>query len=44
MSVKIFQNNGNNINEPIVKRKVEQNIKSFLYNHVVYICVEETDF
>ena len=44
MSVKTFQNNGKNINENIVKLKLEENIKSLLYNHLVYICADETDF
>ena len=39
-----FGNNGKNISENIVKLKLEQNIKSLLYNHLVYICAEETDF
>ena len=44
MSVKTFENNGNNISKNIVKLKLEQNIKSLLYNHLVYICAEETEF
>ena len=44
MSVKIFGNNGKNITENIVKPKLEQNIKSLLNNHLVYICAEETGF
>ena len=44
MSVKTFENNGKNISENIVKLKLEQNIKSLLYNDLVYICTEETDF
>ena len=44
MSVKIFENNGKNITESIVKPKLEQNIKSLLYNHLVCICAEETGF
>ena len=44
MSVKIFEINGKNIDENIVKLNLERNIKSLLYNHLVYICVEETDF
>ena len=44
MSVKTFQNNGKNINENIVKLKLEENVKSLLYNHLVYICADETDF
>ena len=39
-----FGNNGKNISENIVKLKLEQNIKSLLYNHLVYICAEEKDF
>ena len=44
MSVKTFKNNGKNISGNIVKLKLEQNIKSLLYNHLVYIYAEETDF
>ena len=44
MSMKIFKNNGKNISENIVKVNLEQKIKSLLYNHLVYICVEESDF
>ena len=44
MSVKTFENNGKNISINIVKLNLEQNIKSLLYNHLVYICVEKTDF
>ena len=44
MSVKIFENNGKNISEEIVKLKLEQNSKVLLYNHLVYMYVEETDF
>ena len=44
MSVKAFENNGKNVTQNIVKLKLEQNIKSLLYNHLVYICAEETDF
>ena len=36
MPVKTFEN--------IVELKLEQNIKSLLYGHLVYICAEETDF
>ena len=39
-----FGNNGKNIGENTVKLKLEQNIKSLLYNHLVYIRAEETDF
>ena len=42
MLVKNFENKGKNISENIVKPKLEQSIKSLLYNHLVYIC-EETD-
>ena len=44
MSVKNFQINGKNISGNIVKLKLEQNIKSLLYNHLVYLCAVETDF
>ena len=44
MPVKTFENNGKNISENIVKLKLEQNIKSLLYIHLVYICAEETYF
>ena len=44
MSVKTFENNGNKISKNIVKLKLEQNIKSLLYNHLVYMCAEETVF
>ena len=44
MSVKTFENNGKNISENIVKLKLEQNIKSLLYDHLVYICVKKTNF
>ena len=44
MSVKTFPNTGKNISENIVKQNLEQNMKSLLYNHLVYICAEETDF
>ena len=44
MLVKAFGNNGKNISENIVKLKLEQNIESLLYNHLVCICAEETDF
>ena len=44
MLVKIFEYNGKNISQNIVKLNLEQNIKSLLYNHLVYICAEETDF
>ena len=44
MSVKTSENVGKSINENIVKMKLEQNMKSLRYNHLVYICAEETDF
>ena len=44
MLVKTFENNEKNISENIGQLKLEQNIKSLLYNHLVYICAEETDF
>ena len=44
MSVRTFENNGKNISKTILKLKLEQNIKSLLHNHLVYICAEETDF
>ena len=34
MSVKTFENNGKSISENTVKLKLEQNIKSLLYNHL----------
>ena len=43
MLVKTFENNGKN-SKNIIKLNWEQNIKSLLYNHLVYICVEEIDF
>ena len=42
MTVKTFENNGKSISEKIVKLKLEQNIKSMLYNHLAHICAEET--
>ena len=42
--VKTFENNRKNISKYIVKLNLEQNIKSLLYNHLIYICAEETDF
>ena len=44
MSVKYFENNGKNISKNTVKLNLEQNIKSLPYNHLVYMCAEETDF
>ena len=43
MLVKTFENNGKN-SKNVVKLNLEQRIKSLLYNHLVYICAEETDF
>ena len=44
MSMKTFEDNRKNISENNVKLKLEQNIKSLLYNQLVYICAEESDF
>ena len=45
MSVKTFENNGKrSISENNAKLKLEQNIKSLLYNHFVCVCVDETNF
>ena len=33
-----------NISKNIVKLNLEQNIISVLYNHLVYMCAEKTDF
>ena len=44
MLVKTFENNGKNISKNIVKLNLRENIKSLLYNHLFYICAEETDF
>ena len=44
MFLKTFENNGKNISKNIANLNLEQNIKSLLYNHLVYICAEETDF
>ena len=44
MLVKTFENNGKNISKNIVKLNLEQNVKSLLYNHLVYISAEETNF
>ena len=44
MLVKTFENKGKNISKNIVKLNLEQKIKSLLYNHLVYICAEETNF
>ena len=43
MVVDTFGNNGKNISKNIVKLNWEQNIKSLLYNHLVYISAEEED-
>ena len=43
MLLKTFENNGKNCKN-IVKLNLEQNIKFLLYNHLVYICGEETAF
>ena len=42
--MKIFENIARSNRENILKLKIEHNIKSLLYNHLVYICAEETDF
>ena len=44
MSGKTFENNEKKISENIVKLNLEQNVKSLMYNHLVYICTEKTDF
>ena len=44
MSVKTFENNGENISENIVKLKLEESIEFVLYNNWIYIYAEETDF
>ena len=44
MSVKNFENSAKNISENILKIKLEENIKFPPYNHLVYICAEETNF
>ena len=44
MLVKTFENNAKNISKNIAKLNLEQNIKPLLYNHLVYICEEKTDF
>ena len=43
MLVKTFVNNEKKTKN-IVKLNLEQNIKSLLYNQLVYICAEETEF
>ena len=37
MPVKTFEKNEKNISENITKLELEQNTKSLLYNHLVYI-------
>ena len=44
MLVKTLKIMERNICKNIVKLNLEQNIKSLLYNHLVYICEEKTDF
>ena len=44
MAAKSFENGGKHSSENIVQLKLEQNIKSLLYNHLVYISAEKTDF
>ena len=44
MLVKTFKNNVKNISKNIAKLNFEQNIKTLLYNHLVCICAEKTDF
>ena len=44
MLVKTFENNGRNISKHFIKLNLEQNIKSVLYNHLVYKCTEVTHF
>ena len=44
MSVKTFENKGKKIGKNIVKMKLAESIKFLLYNHLVYIYTEETDF
>ena len=44
MSMKTFENNGKNISRNIEKLNLKKNIKSLLYNHLVYMCGEETGF
>ena len=43
MLVKTFENNGKN-SKNIVKLNLEQNIRSLLYNPLINIFAEETDF
>ena len=43
MLVENFENNGKNTSKNIVKLNLKQNI-NLLYNHLVYIFAEETDF
>ena len=44
MLAKTFENNGRNISNHFIKLNLEQNIKSVLYNHLVYKCTEVTHF
>ena len=44
MLEKTSNNNGKKASKSIAKLKLEQSIKSLLYNHLVYICAEERDF
>ena len=44
MSAKAFENNGENLIENIIKLNLENNIRSLLYNNLIYICTEDTDF
>ena len=44
MLVNAFEDNGRNISENIVKRKLEQNIKYLLHFHLVNICAKEANF
>ena len=44
MLLSTFENNQKNIKKGIVKQNFDQKIESLLYNHLVYICAEETDF
>ena len=41
--MKTFENNEKNVSKNIAELNLEQNIKSLLYNHLVYKCGEETD-
>ena len=44
MLVKTFENNGRNISKHFIRLNWGQNIKSVLYNHLVYKCAEVTHF